>query len=73
MIRIPVDLPSYVFADNESVLANSTLPHSKLSKKSSSIAFHFVREGAAKSEWRTTLNTDSNLSNMLTKLLLAGI
>ena len=51
MMGFPVDFPAYIFADNQSVLANATFPHSKLKKKSSSIAFHFVREGVAKTEW----------------------
>ena len=48
MMGIAVDMPSFVFGDNQSVLANTSLPHSKLKEKSSSIAFHFVREGVAR-------------------------
>ena len=74
MMGIPVDFPAYIFADNQSVLANSTFPHSKLKKKSSIITFHFVREGVAKTECKAIyLNTDLNPSDMLTKLLPAGI
>ena len=70
MMGIPVDLPVYVFGDNQSVLENTTFLHSKLRKNISSIAFHFVRKGVVKSEWRTTyLNTDLNPSDMLTKSL----
>ena len=73
MMEIPVDLPTYVFGDNQSVLENTMFPHSKLRKKSSSIAFHFVREGVAKTEWKTTyLNTHLNPSDMLTKYLPGG-
>ena len=73
MMGIPVDFPAYIFADNQSILANATFPHSKLKKKSSSIAFHFVREGEAKTEWRATyLNTDLNPFDMLTKSLPGG-
>jgi hypothetical protein len=73
MMGIPVDLPTYVFGDNQSVLANTTKPHSTLKKKSSSIAYHFVREGTAKDEWRTTyLNTNFNPADMLTKSLPGG-
>ena len=73
MMGIPVDLPVYIFADNQSVLANSTFPHSRLKKNSSSIAFHFLREGVARTEWRATyLNTDLRPSDMLTKSLPAG-
>ena len=74
MMGIAVDLPAFVFGDNQSVLSNTSHPHSKLKKKSSSIAYHFVREGVAKNEWRTTyLNTDLNPSDMLTKSLPGGI
>lgn len=73
MMGIPVEMPTYIFGDNQSVLANTTIPHSTLKKKSSSIAFHFVREGVAKSEWRTTyINTNYNPADMCTKSLPGG-
>jgi len=73
MMGIPVETPAYVFGDNQSVLTNSSKPHSVLKKKSSSIAYHFVREGVAKNEWRTTyLNTHLNPSDMCTKSLPSG-
>ena len=73
MMGITVSAPAYVFGDNQSVLANSTKPHSTLKKKSSSIAFHFVREGVAKDEWRTTyLHTSLNPADMCTKSLPGG-
>ena len=73
MMGIPVDLPAYVFGDNKSVLANTSVPHSVLKKKSSSIAYHFVREGVAKDEWRTAyLNTNLNPADLLTKSLPGG-
>ena len=50
MMGIPVEVPSFIFGDNQSVLSNTSKPHSSLKKKSSSIAFHFVREGVAKDE-----------------------
>ena len=73
MMGIPVGLPTYVYGDNQSVLSNTGLPHSVLKKKSSSIAYHFVREGVAKSEWRTTyINTNYNPADMCTKSLPGG-
>ena len=73
MMGISVSMPTYIFGDNQSVLANTTKPHSVLKKKSSSIAYHFVREGTAKDEWHITyLNTDYNPSDMLTKSLPGG-
>jgi hypothetical protein len=61
MMGITVDKPAYVFGDNQSVLANTTAPGSTLKKKSSAIAYHFVREGCACDEWQTAyINTDMN-------------
>ena len=53
MMGIRVDEPSYIYGDNQSVLANTSNPGSTLKKKSSAIAYHFVREGCVKDEWRT--------------------
>ena len=70
---IPVEGPAYVFGDNQSVLANTTIPDSTLKKKNQSIAYHFIREGCAHNEWRTTyVNTNDNEADLLTKLLLSG-
>jgi hypothetical protein len=51
MMGIPCEGPAYIYGDNQSVLANTTIPDSTLKKKSQSIAYHFVREGAARDEW----------------------
>ena len=73
ILGVSVEGPSYIFGDNQFVLSNTTKPHSTLKKKSSSIAFHFVREGIAKDEWRTTyINTHSNLTDLLTTSLPGG-
>ena len=70
MMGISVDSPAYIFGDNQSVLTNSTLPHSTLKKKSSSIAYHYVREGVAKREWMLTyISTHDNVADLLTKPL----
>ena len=62
--------PTFVYADNQYVLANTTMPMSMLKKKADSIAYHFVREGCTKDEWRTTyVNTHENPSDILTKPL----
>ena len=72
-MRIQVELPTYVFGDNKSVLANTSVPHSVLKKKSSSIANHFVCEGVTKDAWRTAyLHTDLNPADMGTKSLPGG-
>jgi len=73
MMGIPCEGPSYIQGDNQSVLANTTIPDSTLKKKSQSIAYHFVREGAARDEWRTTyISTHENEADLLTKLLPSG-
>ena len=50
---ITVD-PCFITGDNQSVLANSSVPESTLRKKSNSVAYHFVRHGCALDEWRFT-------------------
>ena len=73
MMGIPCTAPAYIFGDNQSVLANTTIPDSTLKKKSQSIAYHFVREGCARDEWRTTyVNTHLNPADLLTKPLPSG-
>ena len=73
MMGIPCDGPGFIYRDNQSVLANTTVPDSTLKKKSQSIAYHFVREGCARDEWRTTyVNTHLNPADLLTKPLPSG-
>ena len=70
---IPVEGPTCMYGDNQSVLANTTIPDSTLRKKSQSIAYHFVREGVARDEWRTSyVNTHENEADLLTKQLPQG-
>jgi hypothetical protein len=73
MMGIAVNGSCYISGDNQSVMANTTEPGSTLKKKSQSISYHFVREGMAKDEWRTSyVNTHDNEADLLTKLLPAG-
>ena len=73
MMGIPIFGPAYIYGDNKSVLYNTTLPESTLKKKSQSIAYHFIREGSARDEWRTTyVNTLKNNADLLTKVLPSG-
>ena len=70
MIDIPVDEPSFMFGDNQSVLANTVNPGSTIKKKSQLICFHFIREGCARDEWRTYyVKTCENIEDLLTKYL----
>ncbi len=70
MMGMMVDKPTFVFGDNQLVLTNTTAPASTLKKKSNAIAYHFVREGCARDEWRTAyVNINNNVADLLTKLL----
>ena len=69
---ISVDGCSYIFGDNQSVLVNSSAPEFVLKKKSQSIAYHYVCEGAARDEWRMAyVNTHDNEADLLTKVMPA--
>ena len=73
MMGIPCEGPSYILGDNQSVLVNCTIPDSTLKKKSQSIAYHFVREGSARDEWRASyVSTNENEADLLTKMLPCG-
>lgn len=73
MMGMPVSEPAYVCGDNQSVLANTSNPGSVLKKKSSGIAYCFVREGCARDEWRTAyVNTNWNVADLFTKPLPPG-
>ena len=70
MMGIPCDFPSYIYGDNQSVLVNASVPTSVLKKKSCSIAYHFVREGAAADEWRMTyISTHDNIADLFPQYL----
>jgi hypothetical protein len=70
---IPCEGPACIHGDNQSVLASCGIPVSVLKKKSRSIACHFVQEGAARDEWRTScVNTHDDEADQLTKLLPSG-
>ena len=70
MMGIPVEYPTLIFGDNQSVLANTTMPKSQSKKKTQSIAYHFLREGCARDEWRTAyISTHENVADLLNKPL----
>ena len=73
MMGIPVEAPIYIYRDNQSVLANMTVPDLALKKKSQSIAYHFAHEGAVRDEWcNAYVNTHDNEADLLTKFLPSG-
>ena len=68
MMGIPVEDPTFIFGDNQSVLANTTMTEYMLKNKTQNIEYHFVREGCAFDEWRTAyISTHENVADMLTK------
>ena len=74
MLGIPVKLPTtFIHGDNQSFLANTTIPDSTLKKKSNSTAYHIVSEGCACNEWRSIYdNTHKDVADLLTKPLSSG-
>jgi hypothetical protein len=74
MMGVRIDVPTYVFCDNQSVVANTTKPESMLKMKSNAIAYHTVREAVVLKENITTyVSTDGNVSDLMTKLLPGGV
>ena len=71
---IPVLNPCFVFGDIQSVSWNTTCLDIVLRKKTSYLAYHFVRETVSRYEWGTThMKTSINPSNICTKSLPAGM
>ena len=70
MMGVPLDGPTYIKADNMSVVHNCSKPESQLKKKSNSIAYHNVRERCAGPSpvcSVTYIPSRFNKSDMLTK------
>ena len=72
MMGIHVLGPAYISGNNQSVLVNTTVPESQIRKTNPCIAYHLVRKGVARDEWRTSyINTNDNEADFLTNLLLS--
>ena len=68
MMGCPLEGPTYVKADNMSVIHNVSNPASTLKKKSVSIAYHYARERCAQGVCSVTyVNALQNLADMFTK------
>jgi hypothetical protein len=70
MMGIPIDGPSWMFGDNQSVITSSTIPHSNLNKRHNALSYHRVREAIA-SVILYFMHIDGKLnpSDVLTKFL----
>ena len=68
MMGVPINGPSWMFGDNQSVITNSTLPHSTLNKRWNALSYHRVREAIAFGILRMHyLHSTANPANVLTK------
>ncbi len=71
MMGIPIWGPSLIYGDSMSVIHNTQQPESTLKKKSSSIAYHAVRESFAMGKSLTGhAGTNSNVADLATKVLV---
>ena len=72
MFGVPIDGPTLVFCDNQSVTNNVTIPQSQLNKKHHAICFHKVRECVASGWLRVGwIESKRNLADLFTKVLPA--
>jgi monomeric isocitrate dehydrogenase len=70
MFGVAIDGKIDVLCDNMSVVKNSSLPESVLSKNHTSICYHRVREAvAAGILWIAKVDSKDNLADLLTKQL----
>ena len=70
MLGVPLEGPSWMFGDNQSVVTSSTIPHSTLSKRWNALSYHRVREAIAANFIRFHyIASKQNPSDILTKPL----
>ena len=70
MMGVPLEGPTLMYCDNESVTKNALVPESTLSKKHNAICFHKVRESVA-AGWIQVgwIKSEKNLADLFTKVL----
>jgi hypothetical protein len=70
MMGIPIDGPSWLFGDNQSVITSSTIPTSTLNRRHNALSYHRVRECIAmKIIYYLHVAGINNPSDVLTKFL----
>ncbi|HSN65751.1 MAG TPA: reverse transcriptase domain-containing protein, partial [Fusibacter sp.] len=70
MMGIPIDGPSWLFGDNQSVITSSNIPESTLNKRHNALSYHRVRECiASKIMYFIHIASKYNPSDFLTKAL----
>jgi hypothetical protein len=63
----------YVLVDNDSVVKNSTIPHSTLQRKHNAICYHCVHEAVAAQVLRIAyIPSGENLADLFTKIVGAS-
>ena len=67
---VPIDGYTDILCDNEAVYKNASTPKYQLRKKHQIISYHMIREAVASGACRMEKeDTDTNLSNLFTKVL----
>ncbi len=70
MMGVPLNGPTPIFFDNQSVVKNSTAPESVSKKRHNAIAYHRAREAQAAGFIRVAWeNGETNIADLLTKLM----
>lgn len=70
MMGIPLNGPTSVFCDNQSVVKNTTAPESVLKKSHNAIAYHRAREAQAAGIIRVAWeNGEMQIADLLTKVI----
>jgi hypothetical protein len=67
---VPIEGPSWMFGDNQSVITSSTIPESSLNKRHNALSYHLVRECiAAEIIYFIHVEGKFNPSDLFTKIL----
>ena len=70
MMGVPISGPARIFCDNDAVVKSGSFPEVTLKKKTSSIAFHLIREAVAAGKALLYYErSSSNIADLFTKLL----
>ena len=69
-LGVPLDGPSWLFGDNQSVVTSGTIPHSNLNKRWNALSYHRVREACAMGMINFVhVVSVQNVADVLTKFL----
>ena len=66
---VPLDGPSWLLGDNESVVTSSTIPQSVMSKRHNALSFHRVRAAIATGMMICHVSGKENPADVMTKFL----